>query len=442
MKNWRQITAYFRAGKPQTQASAACQNDSRRNTGRLIHCLYMPCCLALLMAVATAASAQEQPARQDIYLDAMHLINSGQMHEASEALIQMIKQEPEHAGAWLDLAILQCELGYAEEAERLFALIMERFDPPPGIIEVIAQWRAQGCAGAMSGRRATLMLGRGIDSNVNQGASSPYFTLNTENYRIDLQLQPEYLPKRDGFTMLSAEYARDLATADTTGFVQFQARQNDAISQYNTALVAAGAEHMRYAGGWQIHMGGSLAVLSMDGRLYQRRSQLQAVASPPLPLPENMQFSLLTGLSHIAYPTLDDFGAKTHEIRGMLNYRTSQTQVQASLGYSCDRALADRPGGDRRGWLIGVHAQKRIAGRIMGELGWSRQAWHSELPYSPGLIDQRRSQATDTLSGALTIPIAAHQAVRIEWRELRNKENIPIFQYNNQLLMVNWQWGF
>ena len=89
----------------------------------------------------------------------------------------MVQQEPEHAGAWLDLAILQCKLGYAQEAERLFAEIEARFQPPPGIREIIARLRAQGCAGWQPVKRLSLMVGRGISDNVNQGASTPNFTI-------------------------------------------------------------------------------------------------------------------------------------------------------------------------------------------------------------------------------------------------------------------------
>lgn len=81
----------------------------------------------LMMAAATVAYAQGDPTGQDAYLEAMRLIANGQKQDASDALTRMIQQEPEHAGAWLDLAILQCEMGRAEEAERLFAEIVARF---------------------------------------------------------------------------------------------------------------------------------------------------------------------------------------------------------------------------------------------------------------------------------------------------------------------------
>jgi hypothetical protein len=42
--------------------------------------------------------------------------------------------------------------------------------------------------------------------------------------------------------------------------------------------------------------------------------------------------------------------------------------------------------------------------------------------------------------GGLSIPLAPKQALNIEWRHVRNDENISIFQYNSSQLQVSWQW--
>lgn len=396
--------------------------------------------LTLCLMVGTSAHAQNGRVQQDFYLDAIQSIIDGRKQDASDALMRMIQQEPDHAGAWLDLAIIQCELGHAEEAERLFAAIESRFHPPPGIMDVIARQRAQGCAGWRPTSRMSFMLGRGFDNNVNQGASTPNFTLGTGNSRVELQLLPEYLPQSDQYTALSTEYARDLTANGTMGFVQFQARRNDALTRYNTVSIAVGAEHPWRIGGWSVRGAGVLAALSLGGQLYQKQSQLQARISPPLPLPESLRFSLLTGVTHVAYPTLPNFDANTWETRGLLNYRTQQTRAQASVGYASDRASAARPGGDRQGWIASIQGRTRVADNVFGELGWSRQTWHSESVYSPGLINQVRNQTTNILRGGLIIAIAARQAVHIELREVKNKENIPIFQYYSRQLQVSWQW--
>src|SRR6185437_15823876 len=106
------------------------------------HLVLRPMLRAALVAAAiflsSTCAAQDPPSNQDLYLDAMKSIAEGRQDDADDTLTRLIEHEPQHAGAWLDLAIIQCELGRAAEAERLFTIIEARFSPPPGIEEVIA----------------------------------------------------------------------------------------------------------------------------------------------------------------------------------------------------------------------------------------------------------------------------------------------------------------
>lgn len=396
--------------------------------------------LTLLLATGTSAYSQTKLAQQDLYLDAMRSIAEGRKDDASDALTRMIEQEPQHAGAWLDLAIIQCELGHADEAERLFHIIESRFSPPPGILEVIARQRTQGCKGWQANSHASLMLGRGTDSNVNQGASSPNFSLGNGDLRIDLQLLPEYLPQHDQYNLLSAEYTRDLTPNGSVGFVQFQARQNDALTRYNTASAAVGLEIPWRIANWGVRGTGTLGALTLGGKLYQKQTLLQARVSPPVTLPDSLQFSIVAGLTHVEYPTLTDFNANTLELRSLLSYRTERTQTHASIGYLSDRAAGARPGGDRNGWYASLQGRTRIKGDVFGELGWTGQTWVGQSAYSPGLIDAVRHQQTQIFRGALIVPVTDRQSVHLELRQVRNNENISIFQYNDRQLQLTWQW--
>jgi len=40
----------------------------------------------------------------------------------------------------------------------------------------------------------------------------------------------------------------------------------------------------------------------------------------------------------------------------------------------------------------------------------------------------------------LVVPTAARQALRLEWRETQNNENISLFAYRAQVLQLSWQW--
>jgi hypothetical protein len=375
-----------------------------------------------------------------LYIDAMRSLNEGRQSDASDSLMRMIEKEPQHAGAWLDLAIIQCELGHAEEAERLFKTIETRFSPPPVIVEVIARQRAQGCKEWRPRVNMSVSVARGLDTNVNQGASNPNFTIGTGTSQVQLELLPEYLPRMDRYTALSGDYLRDLDSNGTVGFVQGRLQQNDSLSAYNTSSLAVGLERPWRVGNWGIRGTGVLAAFGLGGSLYQRQAQAQARVTPPLHLPSSLQLSVLGGINHVEYATLENYNSNTWELRTLLNYRTDDVQAQASAGYLVDRAISSRPGGDREGWVANLGMRTRLPYGMAGELGWTRQIWHAQSIYSPGLIDEKRNQDTQVLRGVLSYPIAAHQSLNIEVRAVRNAENISLFQYNSRQIQFHWQW--
>lgn len=402
---------------------------------------------SMLSALLAGTSLHAEPMRlaqqEQLYMDALHSISEGRTSDASDALMRMIEQEPQHAGAWLDLAIIQCELGRAEEAERLFQIIESRFSPPPGIREVIASHRERGCKGWQPREQFSVAVGRGIDDNVNQGASNPNFSIGNGSNRVDLQLLPEFLPQSDQFSLLSAEYARDLSPSGTTAFAQLRSRVNDSLSRYDTTALRAGIEQPWRLGDWGFRGSASVGWLTLGSSLYQKQGQVQARIAPPLPLPDRLRANFVTGISRVQYVRLTDYDSTIIEASALLAYQGNHSTLQATVGHLSDRGASARPGGDRHGWFAGLQGSRHIgAGGVLGEVGWTRQKWISDTIYSPGLIDQVRNQDTQVWRAALVIPIKPQHSVNIEWRHVRNNENISIFQYNSQLIQVSWQWGF
>jgi len=399
--------------------------------------------LCLTLASSSAALAQDpnQAAQTDPYLDAMRAISDGRIDQAEDALKRMMEQEPQHAGAWLDLAIIQCELGHSREAERLFKIIEEHYSPPPGIIEVINSQRAAGCRGRIVVHdKLSVLLGRGYDGNVNQGASSPYFALGSGDDTQVLNLLPQYLPQHDQYTLLSANYVRDLDARGDTAFVQFQARENDRLSHYNTASLLLGIDTPWRFGTWNTHTTGTAGVLTLGGREYQRQVQMQERVTPPLPLPDHFQFSILGGLSYVQYPTLTNFDAATDELDAQLQYQNQDTAAQLTVGAMADHGDAARLGGDRHGWQAGIMLNTRLGERLNSELGWSWQSWEGESAYSPGLIEQKRKQDMQSFRAGLIMPLRRDLALELEWRRILNNENISLFEYRGQLWQLSLKW--
>lgn len=415
---------------------------------RFARVLLLASALASVLVYSAGAFAQDpQPgpasaaAPSDPYLDALRAISEGHIDEAEAALKRMMEQEPQHAGAWLDLAIVQCELGHTREAERLFKIIEERYDPPPGIIEVIKAQRATGCRGKIVVHdKLSVLIGHGYDTNVNQGASSPFFALGAGTDTQVLTLLPQYLPQHDQYTLLSANYVRDLDKRGDVGFIQFQARENDTLSSYNTISLLFGVDSPWHIGTWNTHTVGTVGALTLGGRDYQRQVQLQERVTPPWNLPEHWQFNVVGSVAYVEYPTLTNYNSATDELDAQLQYQGQRVAGQLSIGGLYDHGDAARLGGNRRGWQTSAMLNAHLAERLNGEFGWSWQSWDGSDAYSPGLIDQVRKQDTRTWRAGLIVPLRRDTALELEWRRIMNNENISLFEYRGQLLQLSLKW--
>ena len=142
----------------------------------------------LLLAGAACASDTAAPADQDLYLQALQSIAEGRRADAAAELRRLIEHAPEHAGAWLELALIQCSLGNSDEAERLFAVIETRFKPSSGILQLIAETREDGCSRWDMFSSAVVTAGRGIDQNVNQGARTTRYVADAPGGQVEYEL--------------------------------------------------------------------------------------------------------------------------------------------------------------------------------------------------------------------------------------------------------------
>lgn len=385
---------------------------------------------------------------EELYLRAMRALTEGRADEAAALLNRFLETEPQHAGAWLDLAISQCELGNAQQAEKLFAEIEQRFDPPPGIREVIQSHRAQGCKPTPRPRPKPLLSltgTRGYDTNVNQGASSDTFATGSGNDLTEWELSDDFLPKSDQFTSASVDYFYPLDNSGTLLYAQARTRRHDSVREQDTDAVTVGIDRPWRVGLWRGRASLTVGAIRLDGALYQKQSQVQVRVSPPvaLLLPERLDWSLVSSFSHLSYPTRTSFDSNIAELGTTLTYRSPKAQVLLSTGVQNDHGNAERLGGDRHGWYGNAWLYGRLAEKITGELGWSAQGWRGQRVYSPEIIDIVRRQNTRQLRAAASYAVMPNHSVILEWRTVRNKENISLFAYNSRTVQLSWRWdGF
>jgi hypothetical protein len=413
----------------------------------------LACVLALVGAPASASagpddkpddamadSAATESPEQALYREALEALSEGRRSDASETLRRLVAQAPLHAGAFLELALTQCGLGNADEAERLFAIIETRFNPSRDLLTLIAETREAGCKQWQPARSTLVTVGRGYDRNVNQGASVSSLVIDN-GQPIELPLLPEFRPQHDQYTVLGVDHLRELTSNGSIGFLQYQVRRNDNLHQYDSAAVYAGVESPWRIGHWTVRTSAALGGVGLGGRLYQRQGQLQARVSPSLPLPAGTQLNLIAGATYSDYLTLTNFNSLMLEGRAQLSYRRGPLTANASFGLMSDEARDQRPGGNRHGKFSSLILKRTLPADFTGELGYTRQTWNSALPYAPELlIDAVRAQRTEMLRAGLSYQLGKRETLQLEARAVRNSENISIFQYNNRILQLSLQW--
>lgn len=400
-----------------------------------------PCTGAAAQAPGPEPAAAPEATRQDaLYQEALGALAEGRADEAAALLVRFLDQEPRHAGAWLDLAISQCELGNAAEAERLFAEIEAHFSPPPGILEVIAGRRAAGCKAPAARPGAWLAtLGRGYDDNVNQGSNTSLYTIGSGANQISFELAPAFQPQADSYSQLGLSYVRALQGSTTLG-LQFGARHHDSQRQQDIATGLAALEHVWVAGGWRLRGTVALGAVTLDRSLYQRQRQFQARITPPLTLPAPLELSFTASASQVRYPTRTSYDGTTTEVGSVLAYRRGAGLGQFSASIVDDHGQAGRPGGDRRGWYTSLQWYTRLSTQWSAEAALSHQSWRSSSVYSPGLIEQMRSQDTTAARVAMQWQFWPRYSVVTEWRATRNRENISLFRYNSNAVQLSLRW--
>jgi hypothetical protein len=403
----------------------------------------LPVAMALACAFAHADTPElEQQARQDaaaakMYQEAMEALAEGRRSDAS-AILRRLVVDPRQAGALLDLALTQCSLGNADEAERLFAMFETRTQPSQDMLILIAETREAGCRPWKPAANTTLTVGRGIDQNVNQGASIS--SLVSNGAPDPLVLLPEFLPRHDQYSMMGFDHLRELTPNGSIGYLQYQLRRNDSLRQYDTTALFAGVETPWRVLRTTVRTSLNLGAVTLGGRLYQRQGQAQARVAPPVPLPPHTQLNLMLGATWSAYPTLTNFDSVMVEGRALLSWRDGPLSASAGAALMKEHAHSGRPGGKRDGAYFSLQARRALPRGFSAELGYTRQRWDSAQPYAPELfIDAVRAQRTEVLRAILSYQLVKGQTLQLEARAVQNKENITIFQYNDRVLQLSWQ---
>lgn len=395
--------------------------------------------LVALPASSCIAADGPEPSLQDsIYRAAMESIQTGDKEQAIAQLEVLVLEAPNHAGAWLDLAILFCEAGAEDRALALFSYVETRFHPNPGVQEIIANLRSKGCAPARAWPRLRSQLSLGFDSNARLGSAHNEISLGPPDNPIDVILARNQRAQSSGFGGLSIQIAAQ-PWASTEIFAHFDRRDFTNTPDVNSSVWALGFVQEAPSGfGKQILFSGAIGQMSLGGEPFYRSATLMAqlpLASPDGWIPGLTVDGTITAYRFELNPLFD---SRVWSIQGHLQSTFGPGQQTFSLGVLNDMAEAGRPGGDRRGWLM------------QWEMGWptpSNNRWEflgrqqrliGTSAYSPGLIDQRRDSTTRVAIVGYTMPVSQNHEVRLQTRYQHNRDSISLFRFESLAAEISW----
>lgn len=153
----------------------------------------------------------------------MLALKNGAHALAAAAFERVVLIDPENAGAWLDLAIANAELGEDNSALDYFDYIENQFAPPAAMLSLINGLRSDiKRRTQLRGWRFTLQSMAGFDTNANGGLQDSMIFLTLGEQRLRLSLDPEFQARGDSFVQLGGS-ARFLAAQNGAYQMEFAA---------------------------------------------------------------------------------------------------------------------------------------------------------------------------------------------------------------------------
>ncbi len=390
---------------------------------------------------AAEVSADEN----DAYNQALTELGLGNTQSAIEKFQALVARQPRHQGALLDLALAYCQLGLTEQAGVLFERLKGQPDLPPGIGEVVNHYQSGVCKPKVPQWRAMLAVGVGQASNLNQAPGSGLLYLAPLG--VTLQLSDKSRPKADAFFITEATLSRQATGPGLSMGVFLQGTGYARESDFDNTLAQGVLSYRRQLGQATWDTQGALWHQTLAGQdrltsLSATTSAMWPVAGPTQPLAPAWQVGGVASWSGFEYPNLPSYRSQLWELRGRANYLHGPAlRVSSDLGWSVDKALADRPGGDREGPVAQLGVYWTLAQNQTLELVHKRSWMSDSAPYSPVFFgDVRRSNQQSSWYGVWRYRMSPRLQWRVEGRYGTSTDAVELFNFDASSLAVMLEW--
>jgi hypothetical protein len=395
----------------------------------------------LLMSSSSAVAADETD------MEAVtRAIIGGDIPAALKMLRRMEQTAPENAGGLLDVAMLYCEAGQSDDAERVFQLLETNYAPPPSIQQLIDYTRQIGCARPPP-RRLTLNYGisAGYTDNVNAGPSSSTIRLPDAAPVRELTLLPSYLARADAFIGFEAAGEFQMPSENQLTLIGgLRARQYFSEPQFNYQQLLAGVSARQVISdrAWDGLLAGS--ALMLGGHLYETALNAQAgfwgEAIERQGRPARNGVDVLASV--LQYPQNRSYDALLLELRGKSQWQLrDDTTVLGAVGLVVDASLRDRVGGNRTGVMFSLRTETRLSEARQLNMHLQQYMLNDANVYNETLFgDLKRTPTSGFLSIRLQQKLNLQDSVYIQLTRNWREDAIPLFRMGSTVLQLGYQW--
>lgn len=365
------------------------------------------------------------------YQEALVAVATGERERALAMLETLVRHQPRHAGAWLDLALLYCDLGEAAKSQEILVRIEAEFEPSPVIRELINLQRGRTCKAANTGLRWSLGFQVGQDSNVNRGASSNRVVLESGAGPVVAQLADDALAKRDSFSegWVEAYWHQDSRSLRISAL----SHQHEKYTAYDIQALSLTGEQM-----WAGSQAEGVLRLQWTNTWLGGATFFDALTASAGVTGRNSLYGIHPAvdlaLARNRFPATPSYDSYAWSLRPGVVRNTQSYSWRANMIAMVDMADGLRPGGDRNGigvealgtWLLAPGVQMSGSGQVL--------QIRNAKAYFPPLLNTFRRQLL--WLGRLEVDVDVGHDIHwlTAWTGQKSKDNLPFLGYSANVL--------
>lgn len=335
----------------------------------------------------------------------------------------------------LELVLAQCRAGQAEQAQSLAQDIREQFATTPAIEALLGPITDGVCQPptAPASRLRELHLSLGWDDNVNLGIAAASVTFQTPAQPITYALDDSYKPVSSAYVSATAMQQHSTTHGWTLQYAA-GARQLARYSPYNTFGLQVTGRRSQSIWGTPGHLSLGWGETWLGGHHHRRAPSLSWTS---LPSQGQQGWVFNANAQHHRFARTE---ADARQLQAGITHQSrpnTHTQIRLGAGLLHDHALSPRAGGHRQGANAQVSWQHARQGGLW-HAQWALHQWTSAQAFLPGLIEQRRHNATTTWVMGYQRPMAQGGLVFAEYQHRSSKDNLPLYAHNSNQLSMGW----